>query len=161
MKAEVDRPLTEEGKLQALRAGLALQQIIKNETVTFLSSPYKSCKQTFQYISGSFNTKGVMFVEEPRLRNQDFGDWHLSTPPEKKEEYKLHAKKVGKFYYRWEGGESPADVYDRESSVIEMLYRKWQNPSRPDNYVLITHSVCIQAFLMRWFRWDGELMKMM
>ena len=51
--------MTELGKLQALNAGVELRDLIGHETVSFFVSPYKSCKQTFQYLSGSFSEHGV------------------------------------------------------------------------------------------------------
>mmetsp|Transcript_2705 Transcript_2705/g.3423 ORF Transcript_2705/g.3423 Transcript_2705/m.3423 type:complete len:314 (-) Transcript_2705:274-1215(-) len=157
LKPDIERPLTEEGKLQSLQAGVALKRIIGYESVTFYASPYNSCKQTFAYVAGSFQNKNsCQYVEDPRLRNQDFGDWHLKEAPEKMAEFKKQAERVGKFYYRWPEGESATDVYDRTSSFMETLYRKWKQTDRPDNYVIITHSIVIQTFLMRWFHWDVE-----
>mmetsp|Transcript_2285 Transcript_2285/g.7054 ORF Transcript_2285/g.7054 Transcript_2285/m.7054 type:complete len:298 (+) Transcript_2285:41-934(+) len=157
LKPEMDRPLTEEGKLQALRAGIALKHIISDETCTFFVSPYKSCKQTFSYISGAFSDlESHQYVEDPRLRNQDRGDWYLRHAPEKEEEYLRESERLGKFFYRWPNGESAADVYDRMSSFMETMYRKWQHVDRPDNFVIITHSVCIQAWITRWFHLDTD-----
>ncbi len=117
LKPEMDRPLTEEGKLQALRAGIAIKHVVGDETCTFFVSPFKSCKQTFSYVSGSFQEMGsCQYVEDPRLRNMDRGDWYLKNAPETVDEYAKEMERVGKFYYRWPGGESIADVYDRMSS---------------------------------------------
>jgi broad specificity phosphatase PhoE len=156
MKPEMERPLTEEGKLQALATGVALREIIGSETVFFVSSPYKACKQTFQYISGSFNESGVRYAEDPRLRNQYFGDWTHTETPEVKKQLESQQNKVGAFYYKWPQGESAADVYDRVCSFMETLYRKWEQPMAPQNFVIITHNVVMLCFLMRWFHWDVE-----
>jgi len=157
LKPETQRPLTEEGKMQALQAGVGLKHIIGEETCTFLVSPYKSCKQSFSYASGSFSNLGALqYVEDARLRNQDFGNWHLQTPPEKMEEYQKESEKVGSFYYRWPGGESASDVHDRVSSLLETLYRKWKHVDSPQNFVIVTHQAVIHCFLMRWFHWDVE-----
>ncbi len=40
------------------------------------------------------------------------------------------------------------------SSFMETMYRKWSHVDRPDNYIIITHSVCIQAWITRWFHLD-------
>ncbi|KAH9249543.1 hypothetical protein BASA81_012716 [Batrachochytrium salamandrivorans] len=134
-KPEMERPLTEEGKIQALATGVALREIIgQHETVCFVSSPYKACKQTFQYISGSF------LESEVSVRTQ----------------IELQESKVGPFYYKWPQGESAADVYDRVSSFMETLYRKWAQPDSPQNFVFITHNVVMLCFLMRWFHWDVD-----
>ena len=158
IKPEMDRPLTEEGKLQALRAGIALKHIVNDETCTFFISPYKSCKQTFSYVSGSFSDMtSCQYVEDPRLRNQDRGNWHPEVPADSHDEFIAGSQEVGKFFYRWPGGESAADVYDRMSLFMETMYRKWQHIDRPDNFVIITHAVCIQAWIMRWFHWDVDV----
>lgn len=156
LKPEMERPLTDEGKLQALATGVALREIIGSESVFFISSPYKACKQTFQYISGSFNESGVRYTEDPRLRNQYFGDYTHTETPEVRKQLEVQQNKIGAFYYKWPQGESSADVYDRVSSFMETLYRKWEQPRAPQNFVIITHNVVMNCFLMRWFHWDVE-----
>jgi broad specificity phosphatase PhoE len=86
----------------------------------------------------------------------DHGNSYLETAAEKVDAYKEGADKVGKFYFRWPQGECCADVHDRVCSFLETIYRKWQLPNRPENIVIITHSVVAQVFLMRWFHWDVE-----
>lgn len=123
LKPETERPLTEEGKLQALATGVALKEIIGNETASFFCSPYKACKQTFLYISGSFSEAGVRFIEDPRLRNQYFGEFIHKETPEVRKKLEEEQVKVGPFYYKWPQGESSADVYDRVSSFMEVSDR--------------------------------------
>lgn len=62
------------------------------------------------------------------------------------------------FYFRFPGGESGADVYDRLSAFMDSLYRQWLLPSRAENYVLITHDTICKLFLLRWFKWDSRVM---
>ena len=57
--------------------------------------------------------------------------------------------KFGRFYYRFQDGESGADVYDRVSAFVESLWKYWQLHDY-NNYVLVTHGLTIQLFLMRW-----------
>jgi broad specificity phosphatase PhoE len=64
------------------------------------------------------------------------------------------AKDGASFFYRWPGGESPADVYCRMSQLKESLHREWHLPARAENYVLVTHNAVILLFLMCWFQWD-------
>merc|ERR1712217_1016349 len=47
-------------------------------------------------------------------------------------------------------GESPADVYDRDSAFLETLYRMWQQ-KREDSYVVVSHGTMILIFLQRFF----------
>ena len=156
LKAESARPLTEEGKLQALQAGVAVRHIIGDQSVTFYSSPYRGCRQTFQFISGSFDNVKSNYFEDPRLRNQDHGQTFNTSHTARTEKFKESFSKVGKFYFRYPEGESGCDVFDRISSFMETLYRRWMLPNRADNYVLITHNAVILVFLMRWFHWPIE-----
>ena len=58
-------------------------------------------------------------------------------------------KRYGLFYYRFpHGGESCADVYDRQSSFLERLYRSWEAP-KAEPYVIVCHSITARVFLMR------------
>lgn len=68
--------LTELGMQQADEAGKKLKQIIGDETVCFFISPYKRSVQTFEMIAKHFGGKeNVYFKEDPRLREQDFGNF--------------------------------------------------------------------------------------
>ena len=129
--------MTEEGKLQALNAGVKLREIVGQETVSFFVSPYRSCKQTFQYLSGSFSEQGVNYTEDPRLRNQYFGDWNKVEAPTARSAIDTDVKKVGLFYYVYPEGEAAADVYDRVSSFMELvfLFKTLVCDSRGTNYL--------------------------
>jgi broad specificity phosphatase PhoE len=148
------RPLTSEGRKQSLAAGVYLKQLLHQESVRFYVSPFLTTRQSFEFLGGSFDQIKCQFVDEPRLRNQDFGD----HPPERELELRELAKK-NPFYYRFPGGESGADVYDRLSAFLESMHREWQLPSRADNYVLVTHNVICQMFLCRWFHWSPATFK--
>jgi broad specificity phosphatase PhoE len=156
LKPEMDRPLTEEGKLQALAAGVALKEILQSESALLFVSPYKSCMQTTQYILGSFAERSIRYVEDPRLRNQNFGDWRSTETPEVNKRLNQDSEKIGPFYFVWPQGESTADVYDRVCSFMETIYRKMAQPNPPENIVIVTHNVVILCFLMRWFHWPVE-----
>ena len=102
------------------------------------------------------STKGcnlVMVREEPRLREQDFGNFQRSrrhsTASAERREY-------GKFFFRLPEGESGADVYDRVTSFFDSLHRVFRYTDfHPDTSVIIvTHGVTLRCFLMRWFRWS-------
>jgi broad specificity phosphatase PhoE len=67
----------------------------------------------------------------------------------------------GWFYYRYQGGESPADVYDRVSGFLESMMRQVErkNASR---VLIVTHGMAIRCFVMRYLRLaieDFELME--
>ena len=148
------RPLTAKGRKQTLSAGVRLKQILNHESVRFYVSPYVTTRQSFEFLGGSFDQIKCQYVDEPRIRNQDFGE----HPPEKELELREIAKK-DPFYFRFPGGENGADVYDRLSAFLESMHREWQLPSRADNYVLVTHNVICQMFLCRWFHWSPATFK--
>jgi broad specificity phosphatase PhoE len=139
-KPEHDRPLTDKGFEQALLAGNELKALIGDEKTRFLVSPYRACKQTFDCVSVPFDPTKCNFREEPRVRNQDLGPWwermDANEIVRRKDEIRREA---GNFYFRWPGGESCADVYDRVSQLLESLHKEWERP-HADNYVLVSHT---------------------
>jgi broad specificity phosphatase PhoE len=71
-------------------------------------------------------------------------------------------RKYGTFYYRFPGGEAASDVYDRINDFLGSMHRDMSSPDFPQNCVLVTHSLAIRLFLMRWFHLtveDFEAMK--
>ena len=154
---EMKKSITDNGKIQSLKLGLALREIIGDETVTFISSPFNCCTETYRYIKGSFSPTTSSYFVDLNLRNQDFGNWLLHSRDQKQKEFlEAKEKNLNPFYFRYTRGEAAVDVYDRASSICELLYRKMNTPNSPENFVLITHSVFITVFLLRWFRWDTK-----
>lgn len=117
----------------------------------FIVSPYVRTIETFQGIlkAWGFEGKSIPMTEEPRIREQDFGNFQ---EPVKIRECKAQRRRFGSFFYRFPSGESPADVYDRMSSFLESLYRMFEKMSE-ENYVLVTHGVAIRVILTRYFKY--------
>ncbi|KAF1784463.1 Histidine phosphatase superfamily [Phytophthora cactorum] len=103
--------LTELGYEQAVAAGKSIKKIIGNETMRFIVSPYVRTIETFCGIlkAWGFEGKSIPWSEEPRIREQDFGNFQ---EPMKIRECKAQRRRFGSFFYRFPSGESPADVYD-------------------------------------------------
>ncbi|RLN64790.1 hypothetical protein BBP00_00003235 [Phytophthora kernoviae] len=143
--------LTELGYEQAVAAGVSLKKIVGNETMRFIVSPYVRTIETFCGIlkAWGFEGKSIPWSEEPRIREQDFGNFQ---EPMKIRECKAQRRRFGSFFYRFPSGESPADVYDRVSSFLESLYRMFEKSSE-ENYVLVTHGVAIRVILTRYFKY--------
>ncbi|KAI9918847.1 hypothetical protein PsorP6_011276 [Peronosclerospora sorghi] len=154
--------LTELGYEQAVAAGESIKNIVGNETMVtrycracdcqrFIVSPYVRTIETFSGIlkAWGFEGKSIPWSEEPRIREQDFGNFQ---EPMKIREYKAQRRRFGSFFYRFPSGESPADVYDRASSFLESLYRMFEKSSE-ENYVLVTHGVAIRVILTRYFKY--------
>eukprot|EP00930_Biecheleria_cincta_P013795 TRINITY_DN12127_c0_g2_i1.p1 TRINITY_DN12127_c0_g2~~TRINITY_DN12127_c0_g2_i1.p1 ORF type:complete len:390 (+),score=45.32 TRINITY_DN12127_c0_g2_i1:43-1170(+) len=150
--------LTEKGWQQGTCAGRALKDIIGDENVEFKVSPYVRTRETFNALVAPWGTPDdVRWAEDPRLREQDFGNFQNVADVEKAKEER---GEFGPFYYRMPNGESPADVYDRLSSFFESMYRHWERlgPNVTDNlnYVIVCHGVTIAVFLMRLFKYSVD-----
>lgn len=145
--------LTTEGILQAQQAGQELKKLIGSETLYVYLSPYLRTRQTFQHIRASLEDNAVKAIEDPRIREQDWG--HLRNP-DVNEEIIKERDSFSTFYYRIPDGESGADVYDRVSIFLETLHRDFDKPDYPENVLIVTHGMTLRLFLMRWFHWTVE-----
>ena len=145
--------LTENGIRQAYEAGLKLKELVGNETLYFYVSPFWRTRSTFENIVRSFPRSQFEYSEEPRLREQEWG--YLRTYAELKQ-LKKERKEYGIFYYRFPGGEAGTDVYDRINDLLGSLHRDFQRENYPRNCILVTHSLAIRLFIMRWFHLTVE-----
>ncbi|KAJ1257566.1 hypothetical protein BS78_10G006100 [Paspalum vaginatum] len=130
----------------------------------FYVSPYRRTLQTLRGVGRTFETHRIAGVrEEPRLREQDFGNFQDREKMRVEKEIRL---RYGRFFYRFPDGESAADVYDRITGFRETLLAdidlgRLQPPApgsrrrtRGDmNVVLVSHGLTLRVFLMRWYRW--------
>jgi len=147
--------LTARGRQQALAAGRRIKEEVGGESTKFIVSPYVRTRETFAGIAQAFGSggiEGLEWREDPRVREQDFGNFQ---DPEAMREAKDERRGFGEFYYRFEEGESSADVYDRVSSFLESLYRMWYRDDI-DNYILVLHGLTINVFLMRFFKYSVD-----
>ena len=112
--------LTERGWAQGAVAGLQIRQLVGNETVRFFYSPYLRARQTLLAILQAFDSRSVTLSSEPRLREQDFGNFqdadNMNAVLRERQEF-------GRFYYRFPNGEAGTDVFDRMASFITYLFR--------------------------------------
>ena len=145
--------LTTKGHQQAIEAGAEIANIIGNETVQVYLSPLIRTRQTFEGISKRLQPNIVDVLEDPRIREKEYG--HLRSDEDLK---KILAERraYGKFYYRLPDGESPADVYDRLSTFMESMYRAFEQPDFPENALIVSHGAAIRIFIMRWYRLKVE-----
>lgn len=144
--------LTSLGYKQAIMAGHEIRKIIGNESVKFFISPYMRARQTVSFILRAFRGQTVQVSMEPRLREQDFGNFQ--TPSEMRAHFQ-ERQEFGRFYFRFPNGEAGTDVYDRMASFIAHMFRTMQHPetSKAENYVLITHGLLMRIFCMCYLRW--------
>lgn len=140
--------LTEFGKEQARNAGKQLKEILQEESVYFYISPFWRTRSTFEEMAKAFPREQFQYSEEPRLREQE---WGYLRSNEEFNDICEQRKKYGVFYYRIPGGEAATDVYDRIHDLLGTLHRDFSRPNFPRNCVLVTHSLAIRLFIMRWY----------
>jgi broad specificity phosphatase PhoE len=141
-------PLTERGWRQGEEAGKQLRELFGRERVSVYVSPYRRTLETLQAIN--LDPELIRVREEPRLREQDWGNWQDREDVTLQKEYR---DAYGHFFYRFAQGESGADVYDRVGGFLESLYRSFEAPDHPPNVLLVTHGLAMRLFCMRWFHW--------
>jgi len=149
--------LSATGHAQAIQTGRQLQQLIGSEPTIFYVSPYYRTRETFANVILQLNPTQVLDVRmEPRLREQDFGNFQCS---DRMALAKSERGLFGRFFYRFPNGESGADVYDRVSTFLETLARDIQSESLggDTNAVIVSHGLTMRLFLMRWYHWPVEL----
>ena len=145
--------LTNNGMEQAIEAGKKIIKIIGDTKTAFYVSPMWRTRMTFEGIAQSFDKSNINYKEDPRLREQEWG--HLQNVEEAKKVYS-ERDAYGIFYFRFQHGESGADVYDRLSDFMATMHRDFQKKDFPENVVLVTHGLSIRLFIMRWFHLTVE-----
>mmetsp|Transcript_13747 Transcript_13747/g.22694 ORF Transcript_13747/g.22694 Transcript_13747/m.22694 type:complete len:396 (+) Transcript_13747:185-1372(+) len=152
-KADHRIELTDSGRQQALDVGHTLRERIGDQPIMFYVSPYLRAVQTYEGIITQFDNDKCRLFLEPRLREQDFGNFQ---DPREMARAKLERKAHSNFYFRFPNGESGADVYDRVSTLLETLFRDFNKPGFPSVVVIVSHGLLMRLFLMRWYHWTVE-----
>jgi broad specificity phosphatase PhoE len=141
--------LTQEGWDQAYEAGRKLRAMLRPEdTLHFFTSPYRRTRETTEGILATltsdetepspFKRNNIKVYEEPRLREQDFGNFQPCSA--EMERMWQERADYGHFFYRIPNGESAADAYDRISGFNESLWRQFGD----DDF----SSVCVLGTLL-------------
>ncbi|WEW55037.1 hypothetical protein PRK78_000465 [Emydomyces testavorans] len=157
--------LTPEGHRQALEAGQRLRAMLRpDDTLHFFTSPYQRTRETTEGILTSltsddptpspFPRNTIKVYEEPRLREQDFGNFQPCSAA--MERMWLERADYGHFFYRIPNGESAADAYDRVSGFNESLWRLFGEDDFASVCVLVTHGLMTRIFLMKWYHFSVE-----
>jgi broad specificity phosphatase PhoE len=151
--------------IKAEEAGLKLRSLLKpDDTLHFFTSPYRRTRETTEGILNSltsddptpspFPRHTIKVYEEPRLREQDFGNFQpCSTQMERMWQERAD---YGHFFYRIPDGESAADAYDRVSGFNESLWRSFGEDDFASVCVLVTHGLMTRVFLMKWYHFSVE-----
>ncbi|KAK9371005.1 histidine phosphatase superfamily [Lipomyces kononenkoae] len=147
--------LTARGHEQATAAGKKLREmLLPGENILIYTSPYRRTRETTQDIVSQLGNVEYRVYEEPRLREQDFGNFQFDDA-EMARIWKDRAR-YGHFFYRIPNGESAADVYDRCAGFNETLFRQFSSDKFAKVLILVTHGLMTRVFLMKWYRWTVE-----
>lgn len=157
--------LTSEGHRQSHEAGRRLRALLRpDDSLHFFTSPYRRTRETTEGMVESlssdkpspspFPRHSIQVYEEPRLREQDFGNFQPCSA--EMERMWLERADYGHFFYRIPNGESAADAYDRVSGFNESLWRQFGEDDCASVCVLVTHGLMTRVFLMKWYHWSVE-----
>ncbi|KAI1167325.1 histidine phosphatase superfamily [Nemania serpens] len=157
--------LTSDGWTQARDAGRRLRAMLRpDDTLQFYTSPYRRTRETTEGIletltsddpdPSPFKRSNMIVYEEPRLREQDFGNFQPCS--DEMERMWQERADYGHFFYRIPNGESAADAYDRVSGFNESLWRQFGEQDFASVLVLVTHGLMSRVFLMKWYHFSVE-----
>lgn len=140
--------LSNMGNIQAQKAGEAHQKDL-NQAIIY-ASPYRRTRETAQQflIGANAPDKQIQVLEDPRLREVEHGYEDVAAQEEKRA---VH----GWFYYRFEGGESPADCYDRSSAALESIMRQATRKNKKCA-IIFTHGLTIRCIIARFLHLKVE-----
>jgi broad specificity phosphatase PhoE len=147
--ADYQIPLTPRGMEQARNAGAQLGADFLQDALIF-TSPFLRARQTLtEILAGSdLDPEQVTAREDPRLREVEHGYGDIREQRSMIETY-------GHFYYRYQGGESPADCYDRVSGFLERLMRSVKKTDSQKT-LIVTHGLALRVFVMRFLQLTVE-----
>jgi broad specificity phosphatase PhoE len=144
--------LSERGWEQARSAGQLIGAEFLASALVY-ASPYRRTRQTLAaLLEGSAmpeeTRRSIRIFEDPRLREVEHGYESI-------EQQEQLRRTHGWFYYRFKGGESPADCYDRTSSFLESMMRQVERKSAR-RVLIVTHGLTIRCFVMRFLHLSVE-----
>jgi broad specificity phosphatase PhoE len=142
-------PLTARGFEQAREVGAKLGSSYLQESLIY-TSPFLRAKQTLSAIleGAKISPEEVKVREDPRIREVEHG--YFDVPAQK-----AMIATYGHFYYRYQGGESAADCYDRVSGFLESFVRSIQK-TNSQQALIVTHGLALRIFVMRFLHLTVE-----
>jgi len=136
--------LTKRGTEQAQKAGKILSKI--DGEFDFFVSTHHRTRQTFFNISKTLKNKVIRKKETPLIREQE---WTNSVGTHSNMDLERERLKWGVFHYRFPGGESCADVYERaELFNLTELINRLNEKDCPPNIGIVSHGMFIRVHLM-------------
>lgn len=159
---DCDFALTPLGSRQAADVGTKISKIASEENYkkyNIYISPFKRTRQTATQLQLSLAGKGMFAnkqVEDPRLVEQDFGDfdfqhrehWPKMSPHSYKVNQARYHDPLGRFFARLENGENLLDVYNRVSLFVTTRLERDMLNSKVSNYIIVTHGNTMRVLRM-------------
>jgi broad specificity phosphatase PhoE len=140
-------PLTARGEEQARAAGPRLRELLGPAPYGVVVSPYRRTLDSLRL----FGLDPAFTVQEPRLREQDWGNLQ-DDAGQRRQEAERNA--YGHFFYRLAHGESGADVDDRIAAFLAELDRR---PPGVGALLLVTHGLTMRLLARRALDWSVDL----
>lgn len=147
--ADYRLPLTPRGVDQAREAGRTLGRSYLEDCLIY-TSPFLRARQTLTGIleGAGVSPEDVCVREDPRLREVEHGYFDVAAQ-------RCLIETHGHFYYRYQGGESAADCYDRVSGFLESFMRSLQK-TESQKALIVTHGLALRVFVMRFLHLTVE-----
>lgn len=143
-------PLTPRGEQQARDAGPIVRELVGGARLGVYVSPYVRTLHTLDLLG----LAPVWTVQEPRLREQDWGNLQ-----DEQEQARQEAERnvYGHFFYRLSHGESGADVDDRLAAFLMELALRPPEPEPVDTVLIVTHGLAMRLLARRVLGWSVAL----
>ncbi|MET7998559.1 histidine phosphatase family protein [Amycolatopsis sp. NPDC005232] len=143
-------PLTETGRAEAVATGPVIKELLRGERPAVYVSPYLRTRETLRLLSIDSDCDRV--VQEPRLREQDWGNLQ---DPQDQEVQRQRRHEFGHFFYRLPFGESGADVDDRVAGFLAELLHS--GGTHPRSVLIVSHGLTLRLLCRRLFGWSVDL----
>jgi broad specificity phosphatase PhoE len=147
--------LSPKGWAQARSAGEQIGAYYLGNALVYVS-PYRRTRQTLTGIIDGSNVLAdygtPTIYEDIRLREVEFGFNKANKAIEIEQELRaIH----GWMFYRYQGGESPADCYDRICSFLESMVRQVER-KKIARVLIVSHGLTIRCFVTRFLHLSVE-----
>ena len=143
--------LTPKGEVQGTRAGVAIGYDFASGALMY-QSPHRRTRQTMHNLLAGASCQSCRVYEDPRLREVE---WGFNQPENHGDFVDEMQETHGRFYYRMDGGESPADCFDRISTFLETLMRQVERKNA-NRVLIVSHGTTIRTFVMRFMHLTVE-----
>lgn len=126
---------------------------------TIITSPYTRTRSTANVLEETLKGRGMFVVkklEDPRLVEQDFGDfdfqhrskWKKISPHSFEVNQAKYHDPTGRFFARLENGENLLDVYNRISLFVTTRLEREMHHTGIQNFIIVTHGNTMRILKM-------------